>query len=225
VDDEEEEPFSVSGLANLTSAQLALAKFLEVDPDLLAGAGMGNPTAPNMDVSSQEMDHWLEDLPHEEVQSILKQLLEGRGQQAERTLRNRFAAWQRSLQTDETVVTLRTVGELRQNAMKARKVRLAKQKQERLQQELKKRREREAYLKILSEDFPRAWAAVRTSIQRGTGSGYDIACKALVDLSEAYELCASREQFEEQLKICMSDYMRRFTLIQRLVKAGLWQGR
>jgi hypothetical protein len=50
-------------LASLTSAQLALAKFLEVDPDLLAGAGMGNPTAPNMDVSSQEMDHWLETLP------------------------------------------------------------------------------------------------------------------------------------------------------------------
>lgn len=225
IDNEEEEPFSVSGLANLTSAQLALAKFLEVDPDFLAGAGMGNPAARDMDVSSQEMDNWLEALPREEVQSILKQLLEGKGQQAERALRNRFASWQRSLQPDETDVTLRTVGELRQNAMKARQIRLKKQKQERLQRELKKRREREAYLKVLSEDFPGAWAAVRTSIQRGTGSGYDIACSALADLSEAYALYVSREQFEEHLKNCLADYMRRTTLIQRLVKAGLWKGR
>ena len=41
MDDDETEPFAVSGLANLTAAQRALAEFIEVDPDLLAGAGMG----------------------------------------------------------------------------------------------------------------------------------------------------------------------------------------
>jgi len=45
MDDEETEPMSVDGLANLTAAQQALAEFLEVDPDLLAGAGMGSASA------------------------------------------------------------------------------------------------------------------------------------------------------------------------------------
>ena len=43
MDDDEMEPLAVSGLGSLTSAQQALAEFLEVDPDLLAGAGMGSP--------------------------------------------------------------------------------------------------------------------------------------------------------------------------------------
>jgi len=44
MDDDETEPLVVSGLGSLTAAQQALAEFLEVDPDLLAGAGMGSPT-------------------------------------------------------------------------------------------------------------------------------------------------------------------------------------
>ena len=43
MDDDELEPVSVTGLGNLTSAQQALAEFLEVDKDLLEGAGMGSP--------------------------------------------------------------------------------------------------------------------------------------------------------------------------------------
>ncbi len=56
MDDDETEPLCVSGLGNLTAAQQALAEFLEVDPDLLAGAGMGSPAAQETEVSRQEMD-------------------------------------------------------------------------------------------------------------------------------------------------------------------------
>ncbi|MBL0712132.1 MAG: hypothetical protein JJV98_00395 [Desulfosarcina sp.] len=45
MDDDEMEPLPASGLGNLTSSQQALAEFLEVDRDLLAGAGMGNPAS------------------------------------------------------------------------------------------------------------------------------------------------------------------------------------
>ena len=120
MDDDETEPLSVSGLANLTAAQQALAEFLEVDPDLLAGAGMGSPAAKETEVSRREMEKWIDALPREEVHSILKQLLEGKGQQAERSIRNRFASWRRGLQTGDTDAPRRTVGELRQNAEKAR---------------------------------------------------------------------------------------------------------
>ena len=55
MDDLEMEPLSVSGLASLTAAQQALAEFLEVDPDLLAGVGLGSPAVQETEVSRREM--------------------------------------------------------------------------------------------------------------------------------------------------------------------------
>ena len=223
LDDDEMEPLSVSGLGSLTSAQQELAEFLEVDPDLLAGAGMGSPAAQNDDISQKEMENWIDDLPRDEVKTVLKQLLEGKGQQAERTLKNRLAAWRRGLQSDKTEAPRRSVGELRQNAEKAQQIRMEKQKRDRKRREIKRRKERETYLKNLSNDFPTAWKSVRKTIERGSGSAYDEACRALVDLSEAYALHASRKRFQEGFGKFMTDHMRRKALIQRLVKAGIWR--
>jgi len=224
MDDDEMEPLSVSGLANLTAAQQALAEFLEVDPDLLAGAGMGSPAAQGTEVSPKEMDKWIDALPREEVNSILKQLLEGKGQQAERFIRNRFAAWRRGLQTGDTDAPRRTVGQLRQNAEKARQIRLEKQKRDRKQREAKRREKRKAYLKNLSSDFPKAWASVKEPVERGSGRGYDEACRILVDIAEAYALYATQNQFQKELEKFMAGHLRRKALIQRLVKAGIWKG-
>ena len=223
MDDDEMEPLSVGGLANLTAAQHALAEFLEVDPDLLAGAGMDSPSAPKAEISEREMDKWIDALPREEVNSILKQLLEGKGQQAERSIRNRFASWRRGLQAGDTGAPRRTVGKLRQNAEKARQIRLEKQKRDRKQREIKRRKKREAYLKNLSSDFPKAWASVKEPVERGSGRGYAEACRILVDIAEAYDLFATKEQFQKELKEFMAGHMRRKTLIQRLVKAGIWK--
>ena len=224
MDDDETEPLSVSGLANLTAAQQALAEFLEVDPDLLAGAGMGSPAASKAEISPEEMDEWIDALPREEVHSIMKQLLEGKGQQAERSIRNRFAAWRRGLQTGDTDAPRRTVGELRQNTEKMRLIRLEKQKRDRKQREIKRREKRKAYLKNLSSDFPKAWASVKEPVERGSGQGYDEACRILVDIAEAYALYATNKQFQNDLEKFMAGHLRRKALIQRLVKAGIWKG-
>jgi len=223
MDDVEMEPITVNGLGQLTSAQQALAEFLEVDKDLLAGAGMGSPAAQDEEVSQKEMDAWIHDLPGDEVKAVLKQLLSGQGQQAERTLKSRFTAWQRDLQTDNADTPRRTVGELRQNAEKARQIRLEKQKRDRKQREIQRRKEREAYLKNLSNDFPKAWESVREPVERGSGRGYDEACRALVDIAEAYALFSTKKRFQEELKKFMAGHLRRKALIQRLVTAGIWK--
>jgi len=223
MDDDETEPLCVSGLVNLTAAQQALAEFLEVDPDLLAGAGMGSPAAQETEISLQEMDEWIDALPREEVNSILKKLLEGKGQQAERSVRNRFAAWRRGLQTGDTDAPRRTVGELRQNAEKARLIRMEKQKRNRRQRETKRREKRKAYLKNLSGDFPKAWASLKEPVERGSGRGYDEVCRILVDIAEAYDLFATKKRFQKELKKFMAGHLRRKALIQRLVKAGIWK--
>jgi hypothetical protein len=223
MDEDEMEPLAVSGLGSLTAAQQALAEFLEVDSDMLAGAGIGSPAAQSEELSETNMNRWIDALPRDEVKVVLKQLLEGKVQQAERSIRNQFAAWRLSLKTDKTDVPRRTVGELRNNAEKARQIRMEKQKRDRKRRETKRRKEREAYLKNLSKDFPKAWKSIRKTIQRGSGLAYDEACSALVDISEAYALHASKKQFREELKNFIVEHMRRKALIQRLVKAGIWK--
>lgn len=195
MDDDKMEPLSVSGWGDLTAAQQALAEFLEVDPDLLSGAGIGSPAAQEAEVSRREMEKRIDSLPREEVNLVLKQLLEGKGQQAERSVRNRFASWRRGLQTGDTDAPRRTVGDLRQNAEKTLLIRLEKQERDRKQQEIKRREKRKAYLKNLSSDFPKAWASVKEPVERGSGRGYDEACRMLVDIAEAYALFATKKEF------------------------------
>jgi hypothetical protein len=222
MDDGEMEPISVNGLGQLTSAQQALAEFLEVDEDLLAGAGMSSPASQGEEVSQKEMDAWINDLPRDEAKAVLKQVLSGQGQQAERTVKSRFAAWRRGLGGDGSGATKRSIGELRGNAHAVERIRVEEKRHEKMQQEVKRRKERDAYLRNLSRDFPGAWKSVLRTVERGLGSAYDEACRALVDLSEAYTVHASNKRFQEELKKFMADHVRRKALVQRLMKAGLW---
>jgi hypothetical protein len=225
MDDDEMEPVSISGLGSLTAAQQALAEFLEVDPDLLAGAGMGSPAAQSEEISEKDMDKWIDGFPRNEVKAVLKQLLEGKGHLAERSIKNQFAAWRRGLQTDKINPPRRTVGELRENAETARQIRMENQKRDRKRREIRRRKEREAYLKNLSKDFPKTWKLVAKTVERGSGLAYDEACRALVDISEAYALFINKKQFQKELKKFMAGHMRRKALIQRLMKAGIWEDR
>jgi len=78
------------------------------------------------------------------------------------------------------------------------------------------------YLENLSKDSPKAWRAVQKTVERGSGSAYDEACRALADLSEAYSVHATQKAFQQKFKGFMTKHMRRKALIQRLAKAGIW---
>jgi hypothetical protein len=184
MDDDEMEPLCVSGLGSLTAAQQALSEFLVVDTDLLVGAGMGSTATQYEGVSQREMDKWIDRLPRDEVTALLKQLLTWKAQQAERTIKNRFLAWQRGIQGDRTKAPRRTVGELRKNAEAAEKIRLEQKKRERNKREIRRRKEREVYLKKRSNDFLKVWKTVQQTVERGSGLAYDEACCTLIDLSE-----------------------------------------
>jgi hypothetical protein len=222
IDDDDMEPLPMEGLGNLTPAQHALAEFLEVDEDLLTGAGIGFSSLQDKATSKEQMDAWLAGLPQDEVTALLKLLLASKGQQAERTLKNRFAAWRYSLQGQCTETPRRAVGELRKYADGAEKIRQEKEKREQERREIKQRKEREAYLKALAENFPKAWKSVQQSIERGSGLAYKEASRVLADLAEAYSLHGSQRIFEQELRKFMASHMRRKALIQRLVKAGIW---
>ena len=222
VDEDESEPLPLGGLGNLTAAQQALAEFLDVDDDPLAGAGMGSPALQDEADFEKETDVWLGGLPHDDVTAFMKLLLSGRGQEAERTLTNRFASWRRGLRNDRSDAPRRTVEEIRKNAGVAETVRIEKKKLEEARRVAKLCKEREAYLKALAKDFPKAWKAVQQTVERGLGQAYEEACRALGDLSEAYSVHASRMAFQQEMRKFMLSHMRRKSLIQRLAKAGIW---
>lgn len=223
VDNDQMEPLKVSGLKELTSSQQALAEFLEVDPDLLAGCGTGREEFQHETVSPNEMEKWIEDLPEKEIRAFIRQILDGKGPQAERALKNKFAMWRRSLQQSIDKPSLRSVGELWNNAEKAEKIRLEQEEQDRKQQEIRCRKDREVYLKNLSNDFPKMWRSIEKTVKRGSGLAYDEACNAIVDVSDAHALAGSLSRFRQELETFMVGHMRRKALFQRLIKAGIWK--
>jgi len=223
VADDELEPFSLSGHGQWSAAQLALAEFLEVVEDLLAGAVPGSPAARDGEASRQDMDAWIDDLPGDEVKKVVKLLLSGRGQEAERAVQKRFAAWRRDLAGSSQEAIVRSVGALRDNVRAAERVRQEKRRQAQKQREAIRRKERDAHLKTLFKDSASAWTSAQRTVERGTAAAYDEACRLLVDLSEAHAAHAGNKSFREELKKFMTGHGRRKALVQRLVKAGIWE--
>lgn len=223
VDESDLEPLGLTGLGELTSAQLALAEFLEVDVDLLAGAGIGSPSLSSDPSGQRDQDAWLKNLPQEDIQGYLKQMITGEGRLAERTLRSRFAAWQRQSAPSGHETTPRTVHRLWLLTEQAREQRLAHETDVRQQRTEQRRRKREAYLASLAENLPKAWQTARSNVEVGSGKAYDMVCQQLIDLAEAYRAHSSEKEFHAALKQFMAEHLRRKALVERLIKAGLWK--
>jgi F0F1-type ATP synthase membrane subunit b/b' len=117
------------------------------------------------------------------------------------------------------------VAELHQLADEVEQIRQRQEALERARADAARRKQREADLATLARDFDRAWAAADQQAQRGVASAYDEVRRAVVDLAEAYELHATREQFEQALQSFMTPHVRRTTLVKRLIDAGLWKRR
>jgi hypothetical protein len=223
VEEDQPEPPLPAGMKQPTPAQRALAEFLEVDLDLLVGAATASPATTDTTAPGEE-ETWLETLPSNEVRELLRMLLAGQGQQAERTLKTRFTAWQRAQHPPPAPgPNRRTVAELRQLAEDAKQLRLRKETEARARAEAERRKQREAYLSTLAKDFDRVWLAAHQQAERGTASAYDEVRRAITDLADAYKLHASRDQFEQALQRFMAPHVRRTALVRRLVDAGLWK--
>lgn len=199
LDDDALEPVVPPGLSKLSPAQQALAEFLEIDPDMLAAAMAGSVRMPRDDSA------------------------QGKALEAERQIRSRHAAWLKARRPALAVGSpQRSVGQLHELARSASTVRVECEAKERTKQDADRRRQREAYLRLLMADVDKRWAAVDTQAQRGCASGYEQAVQALKDLTEAYELTISRKEFDSALRRLLVRHATRGALLRRLTEAGLW---
>ena len=225
VDENVVEPPAPVGLSRLTAAQQALAEFLDVDEDLLTAAALSDRQDSELDSASEVgVDIWIAALPAKEKVAMLKLLLTGNAQQAERKLKLRFLAWQREQQPNEKSKTQRrNVAALHRLAATAAEVREKQKAVQRKKVEAERQAKREAYLRTLAAGFDRCWQAADKLVERGIASAYDELKRVLVDLSEAYVLCAKRSEFDRQLVQFMAQHGKRGALVRRLVDAGLWK--
>ncbi len=220
VEDDELEPYLPEGLAPFSPAQQALAEFLEIDADLLTGAGIGRPFARNQ-ATEIEIDDWIASAPVKELQGWVKLLLTGQAQKAEREVKRRFAARLNGADNTGADESTRTVGELWGFVEQAGEIRQLQEKQRQEQEKARRQKERDAYLKRLAGTFPKAWLDVHEKAKVGLGKAYDDACQAIADLKEAYNRHASQQEFDAELQTFLEKHRQRKSLVQRLVKTGL----
>ena len=220
-DPDDLEPLVLHGLHKLTVAQQALAEFLEIDIDLLAGVGAGSQADNTSAGDDAVLDDWLDKLPKAEVKGYLRQMLGGQGAKAERALNRRHADWRARASLTQKV--RRSVTELWQLAEQAKALRLIEEAKARRQAEVERKRQRDAWLAKLAVDFPRAWKAAHDDANKGHAHAYDAACRQLVDLRDAYRKHATLTEFQKEFQKFMTKHSRRRALVQRLVKRGLWR--
>lgn len=219
------EPQPPPGLSRLTAAQQSLAEFLEVDADLLAAAGLADPQGSEPDGESDaELDTWIAAFPAAEKTAMLKLLLTGHAQQAERKLKLRFLAWRRKQQSVATPpMRRRTVADLYKLMASAAETREKREAVQRKKAEAERQARREAHLRALAADFGQCWRIADKCAARGIASAYDEVKRSLVDLSDAYALCATQAEFDRKLVQFMARHGKRSALVRRLVDTGLWK--
>jgi hypothetical protein len=155
---------------------------------------------------------------------VIKLILMGRAQQAERQMKSRFLVWQRKQRSGiETRAKRRTVIVLRDLAKSAAEKRNRQEAIQRKKAEAKRQAKCEFYLRTLAGDFDQCWKNVHERAARGIASAYDDVKRTLVDLADVYALCATRAEFDRRFAQFMASHGKRGALVRRLVEAGLWE--
>lgn len=218
------EPPLPAGLGALTGAQEALAEFLEIDPDLLAAASASSPPLAEPVESLPQMTAWAASIPAAEARHYLVLLLQGKGRQAERELRRRYADAVRLAPGRDTAgvsAPQRTLADLSALAREAHAKRLQGEKEQRQRKQAESQRQRQRYLATLADDFERHWKKADDLANEQRAAAYDQARTLLVDLSAAYALKQNQAEFLQRLAQFRAVHGRRGALLRRLDEAGL----
>ncbi|QXP82689.1 hypothetical protein [Methylococcus sp. Mc7] len=226
VDDTDVEPPVPPGLQSLTPAQAALVEFLLIDPDWLSAAAVASPNTEDSADSDGQADAWLSLQSPEDMRKTLRLLLAGAGQQAERELKGRFLAWQRSQQRPgQTYAERRTLARIAEGYDEARTARLDRERRAADALAARQREEREKYLRRLSEQADEIWASIDQTLQRGSGAAYDQALHAVRELADALALAGRPADFDLGLARLQASHGKRAAWVARLDKAGIGRGK
>ncbi len=220
------EPPVPAGLGRLSGALEEMARFLRVDPDLIAVAAERSPDMGAVLPAEHAMAAWVARLPVQEKDELLLRLLRGDihvGHELFQRARRELGAADGRLNKGGD--TPRTVSELLARAEARRAARLREQaERERKERERRAREEaarRARYLAQLANREEQAWQQVEELIATRRPGFYDQAVELLRDLRDACAQAGRADAFGSRLQSLRARHARKDTFIRRLEQAGL----
>jgi hypothetical protein len=212
IDEEILEPPVPSGLKQLSNAQEAYIKFLDIDRGMVAVASEQSEEQQNELIDVEE---WIEILTEEKRYEFLLRL--SRGEQNLSTIFNRylheFATKGQSQKTEEKTER-RTISSLIKDAE-------AWHKQENKKREEEYELARKQRLELLAKNKSMVWEKVYKLIDEMNANAYDRAVKQLKELRELSQYQGEEGLFEQQIAKIQSTYSRRQALLRRMRSVGL----
>jgi len=228
-DDDSIEPPVPRGLKSLSGAQQALTSFLRLDEDTLAVAAETSSPLAEKRSDSAELKSWVQQLPPDEKERLLIELVQGARPHLAMELNSRFlcdsAARRQSTNREETLSERRTVQHIRDVADHTRKEREHRRQQEEARMfEAAARRaaqERRKYLDELAQREENAWEEVVSLTEASRAKDYDRAVTLLKDLRDLGEHRGLLSRFEARLADVRAQRIKKPAFLRRLEKARL----
>lgn len=222
--DEDVEPPLPAGLASLTPAQQALVEYLQLDPDWLEAAAQASPPRQASAAEEAEGELWLAEQTPEALRASVALLLAGRAQEAQQGVRQAYLAWQVARRPCADTLPRRTLAQISAGMDQAREQRLAREKVAQAALVARQKAAHEAQLVKLAARSAQVWQEIDTSLQRGSGVGYDQALRLIVELNDALKHVGQEAEFQRRFLKLMQVHGTRKAWVARLKQAGLLIG-
>jgi hypothetical protein len=220
-DDEDTEPPVPAGLQELSGALAAIAKFLDIDEDLIAVAAEASPAL--TDEPAAGLADWIAALPAAEKDKLLTMVADGEGAQVQALLPRRFRGGPSSRnapgQPARTAARLWAAADAHKTAREEAEVQARRAEEERLAAA-----RATAYSKRLDHLATRseaAWQEVAELIETKKPRDYDLAVSLLRDLSALARRDDHHDSFTTRFLELRSRHERKPSLQERLDNAGL----
>ena len=218
--DADVEPPLPAGLASLTAAQQALVEYLQLDPDWLAAAAQASPPQQASSSEEEAVSLWLAEQTPEALRASVALLLAGRAQEAQQGVRQAYLAWQSARRPSAEALPRRSLAQIRSGIAQAREQRLAREKAAQAVLAAKQKAAREVQLVKLAARSAQVWQEIDTSLQRGSGVGYDQALQLIVELHDALKHVGQEAEFQLGFLKLMQVHGTRKAWVARLKQTG-----
>ncbi len=223
VEGESLEPPLPSGLKNLSASLRGFAEFLRLDENLIEAAAQRSDEEDRGPASSEELLGLVRSLGERRKDSLLFQVVEGKGQEVKATLLKEFRQGQSA--KNESSAVGRSVNELLSIAETIASERCRQAAEQALKEKQRREKERElakaTRLERLGKEQAAAWCQIEALIETKQPKKYDEAVNLLRDLHELGIKNGKQQKFSSRLEELRQRHWRKPSLLERLDRARL----
>jgi len=212
-DDDLPEPPVPPGLRNLSEPLRSLARFLDIDPDLLEAAAEASAELQTASPSKEILAQWMASLPECKKEALLLQVVEGESSHVGTELLRRFQSTLPAAPSNEPVA-LRTASQLRAAAA-------ARAQEKALREARRKAVERAKHLDALKKREEAAWADLDHWVSTKRQSDYDRAVHLLLDLRDVATRGGRDAAFQQRLRAILERHSSKSSFLRRVRAANV----